>query len=151
MRRVAEIIYIVPERRAKFLEGAINLDAETENVLWKCGVRKQQYFSLNELIFMTFEYVGSNFDIDMHNMATYLKGKGLLVEKRRKDVPINERETTDWWAPVKKLGSTLENAPAKDDEIHYNLMDNLDGSMSNEPGYDDISYDEDDWIDGFHF
>lgn len=150
MRRVAEIMYIVPERREKFLEGALNLDDETANVLWMCGVRKQQYFSLNELIFMTFEYEGHNFDVDMKKMAIYLDGKDLLIKKRRKDVPVDERSTTDWWAPVKRLGTVLDSSPKKDDEI-YTLMDYLDGSMSAGTSYGNTSYDEDDWSDSFHF
>jgi len=151
MRRVAEIMYIVPERREAFLEGALNLDRETEEVLWLCGVRKQQYFSLNELIFMTFEYDGSDFARDMQKMTVYLDSKGLLIKKRRKDVPIEERQTTDWWAPVKRLGSVLYTAPVRDEEMEHNLTDYLDGAMSTDTTYVGTSYDEDDWSDGFHF
>jgi len=151
MRRVAEIIYVVPERREAFLEGALKLDDETANVLWMCGVRKQQYFSLNELIFMTFEYDGHNFDDDMKKMAIYLDSKGMLIKKRRKDVPVEERDTTDWWAPVKRLGTVLDSKPVEEEEMDYSLMEHLDGSMSNEASYSNTSYDEDDWSDGFHF
>jgi len=151
MRRVAEIIYIVPEKREAFLKGALNLDDETADVLWLCGVRKQQYFALNDLIFMTFEYEGYSFESDMKKMAIYLDGKGLLVKKRRKDVPLEERETTDWWAPVKRLGTVLDSAPHRDEGFKYSLMDHLDGSMSSEGTYGNIAYDEDDWSDSFHF
>lgn len=151
MRRVAEIIYIVPERREEFLEGALHLDDESAKVLWMCGIRKQQYFALNDLIFMTFEYSGHNFDEDMKKMAIYLDSKGLLVKKRRKDVPVEERETTDWWAPVKKLGTLLESNPCSEDSLDYNLMDYLDGAMSKGEAYGSTSYDEDDWSEGFHF
>lgn len=151
MRRVAEIIYIVPERRDKFLDGALNLTEEEAKVLWMCGVRKQQYFALNDLIFMTFEYDGRNFDEDMKKMAIYLDGKGLLVKTRRKDVPIEERETTDWWAPVKRLGTLLDSNPLKEDKVDYSLMDYLDGAMSDSSSYGNISYDEEDWTDDFHF
>lgn len=150
-RRVAEIIHIVPEKREAFLQGALNLDDETANVLWSCGVRKQQYFSLNELIFMTFEYKGQDFDSDMRKMAIYLDSKGLLVEKRRKDVPVDERETTDWWAPVKRLGTVLDSKPKSEEDLQLNIMDILDGAMKNESTYSNTSYDEDDWSEGFHF
>lgn len=147
MRRVAEIIYIVEEERENFLKGAINLTNEESKVLWLCGVRKQQYFALNDLIFLTFEYEGKNFEKDMEKMASYLDSKGLLVKNRRKDVPISERETTNWWAPVKKLGSLLENKPFEEDEeqdYHYYF----DGNMSTKKY--DIAYDEDDWSEGIH-
>jgi len=151
MRRVAEIIHIVEKDRQAFIDGAINPDEETSRVLWLCGVRKQQYFALNELLFMTFEYEGNDFAEDMNKMASYLDGKGLLVKQRRKDVPANKRDESNWWAPVKRLGSILETSPIKEPDKEYNLMDMLDGSMGDYGSYRNISFDEDDWSEGFHF
>lgn len=151
MRRVAEIIYVVPERREEFLKGALNLDDESANVLWACGVRKQQYFALNDLIFMTFEYDGRDFEGDMKKMAIYLDSKGKLIKTRRKDVPADKRDTTDWWAPVKRLGTVLDSKPKNEDDIQYELKDYLDGAMSAETSYGNLAYDEDDWSEGFHF
>lgn len=148
MKRVAEIIYVVKEERENFLNGAINLTDEESKVLWLCGVRNQQYFALNELIFMTFEYEGKHFAEDMEKMAAYLDLKGLLVKKRRKDVPVEERDTTNWWAPVKKLASVLEHKPFHDDEEQdYNYY--FDGNMSSKRQYD-IAFDDDDWSEGMH-
>lgn len=148
MRRVAEIIYIVENEREKFLSDALNLDDEAKRVLWLCGVRKQQYFLLNDLIFMTFEYDGHDFYEDMEKMAKYLSTKGVLVQKRRKDVPIEERESTNWWAPVKKLGSLLESRPvfeSEDEDLERQSM--LGGFTDSSSDYYDISYSDEDWID----
>ena len=153
MKRVAEIIYIVESEREAFLEGAIHPDAETEKVLWLCGVRKQQYFALNELIFMTFEYKGTDFADDMAKMASYLDSRGHLVKKRRKDVPASEREATNWWAPVRKIGSILDSAPLsleEDDRSQAAYMAMLDGGMNYSEETNNISYDDDDWTEGMH-
>lgn len=148
MRRVAEIIYIVESEREKFLNESINLDEESKKVLWLCGVRKQQYFLLNELIFMTFEYDGQDFYADMEKMANYLNSKGALVQKRRKDVPVNERETTNWWAPVKKLGSVLDSKPVFDsDESEMERQSMLSGYTGGSSDYSNLSYSEEDWVD----
>jgi len=147
-KRIAEIMHVVEAERDNFLEGAINPDEETKGILWMCGVRSQQYFALGELIFMTFEYEGHDFDTDMDKMAKYLKTKGHLIEKRRKDVPVEERDTTNWWAPVKRLGSLLDSKPhiIDSDPIFandYRVM--LDG-YTHDDGYAyDIRFDEDDW------
>lgn len=146
MRRVAEIIYVVEAEREKFLNEVINLDEESKKALWLCGVRKQQYFLLNELIFMTFEYDGPDFYQDMKKMTKYLSDKGVLIQRRRKDVPENERSTTNWWAPVKKAGSVLEVKPdfiSEEDEIDRSAM--LSGYTSDDFEYADISFSEDDW------
>ena len=42
MKRVAEVMYIVESQRESFLKGALNLTEEEKEVLWLCGVRKQQ-------------------------------------------------------------------------------------------------------------
>ncbi|MDO5154727.1 MAG: hypothetical protein Q4D51_02075 [Eubacteriales bacterium] len=147
MRRVAEIIYVVESEREAFLRGALELDEETKKVLWSCGVRKQQYFALNELIFMTFEYKGDHFEEDMAKMAAYLDAKGNLIKMRRKDVPLEERATTNWWAPVKRLGSLLDTKPDfEDDAEQDDYVTKLDGSMSIRDDYYDISYNEDEWV-----
>lgn len=148
MRRVAEIIYIVESEREQFLNDSINLDDEAKKVLWLCGVRKQQYFLLNDLIFMTFEYDGNDFYLDMEKMSKYLSSKGVLVQKRRKDVPVNERETTNWWAPVKRVGSLLEKKPEFDsEEAEMERQSMLSGYTDGSSSYLDISYSEEDWVD----
>ncbi|EET58134.1 hypothetical protein BRYFOR_09906 [Marvinbryantia formatexigens DSM 14469] len=155
MKRVAEIIYIVPEKREEYLQKWLNPDTEMQQILWVHGIRNQYYFKLNEFIMMTFEYVGGNFREDMNAIAAYPEIDSLLVKKRRKDVPEEERTTTDWWAPVKKLGSILTESPMPEDkEEELSLTEQyhemLSGSM--EPGsmkYD-ISYDDDDWSESVH-
>lgn len=150
MRRVAEIIYVVESEREAFLQGVLNPDEETKKVLWLCGVRKQQYFALNDLIFMTFEYKGDHFEEDMGKMAAYLDSKGNLVKMRRKDVPLDKRDTTNWWAPVKKLGTLLEEKPDfadEEDDSQEAYMAMLDGCMDMQDTGSDISYDEDDWME----
>ena len=152
MKRVAEIIYIVDSEREAFLNGALNLTDEEERVLWHCGVRKQQYFALNDLIFMTFEYAGNETDFpkDMEKMASYLDSKGLLVKKRRRDVPIEERTTTNWWAPVKRLGEVLATEPASiDDSSDVECLAVIPNYEADT--YSDIAYDEEDWTEGMHF
>lgn len=147
MKRVAEIIYIVEEQREEFLKGILNPDEETQKIQWLCGVRKQQYFALNDLIFMTFEYKGDNFNEDMNKMAAYLDTRGYLVKKRRKDVPAEERKTTNWWAPVKKMGTFLETKPSFiDDSETQDYITKLDGSMVRSET-NDIAYDDNDWND----
>lgn len=153
MRRVAEIIHIVEADRERFLHDAINADEETQKMLWLCGVREQQYFALNEIILMTFEYSGKDFKADMAKMAAYLDSKGHLVQTRRRDVPVEERETTNWWAPLKKIGSVLEKRPAfdyHDDSWQHDYMAILDGGIRHMDFKNDTAFDEDDWSESIH-
>lgn len=148
MKRVAEIMHIVENERDEFIKGAINPDEETLGVQWMCGVREQQYFELGNLLFMTFKYVGNNFANDMEKMTDYLRSKGHLIEKRRRDVAPEDRETTNWWAPVKRLSSILDSKPSvlnNDPMIVNDYREMLDGYTHDSSFSYDISYDEDDW------
>lgn len=152
MRRVAEIMYIVPEQREAFLNSALHPDEECKKMLWACGVRNQQYFGLNGLVFMTFEYAGNRFQEDMQTMAAYLSSHGYLISKRRRDVPPAERDSTNWWAPVKRLGSLFETTPfSGEDEPAWEeqYLALYDGSMY--AGNADLSYSEEDWTEDIHF
>lgn len=149
MKRVAEIMHIPDGEREEFLKGALNPDEETKKVLWMCGVRNQQYFGLNDLIFMTFEYGGDNFADDMDKMANYLNTKGLLVNKRRKDVPVEDRPTTAWWAPVKKLGTLFDSESSVQPDKDWDTVTL--GMYSQVKNNYDISFSEDDWSESMHF
>ena len=59
-RRVEEIIYVVPEEREAYLESHLNPPERIQQIMWMHGMRKQFYFSLNDMILMSFEYVGKD-------------------------------------------------------------------------------------------
>lgn len=146
MRRVAEIIHIVDAEREEFINGALNPDEDTLKVLWMCGVRKQQYFAFNEYLVMTFEYEGVDFKNDMAKMAAYLDSKGLLVKTRRKDIPITARSTTNWWAPMKRIGTLLTDKPDfNHDKNNFEYSAMLEGAVFDSGTFSNTSYDEDDW------
>ncbi|MDO4168842.1 MAG: hypothetical protein Q4D45_02990 [Lachnospiraceae bacterium] len=147
MKRVAEIMYIVEEKREAFLNDVINLTEEQKIALWTCGVRNQQYFAFGDLILMTFEYKGHHFNDDMKKMSAYLESEGLLIEKRRRDVLEDELSTTNWWAPIKKLGCLLDSNPIMDsiDAKESDARAMLDGRMRSYSVEVDTSFDEDDW------
>ena len=152
MKRVAEVMYIVPEEREAFFEKSLHPSEEDKKVLWTCGVRNQHYFGINGLVVMTFEYEGDHFKEDMQKMSAYLSAHGHLIEKRRRDVPPAERDITNWWAPVKKLGSILETSPfGESGDIGWEdpFFSKHDGGMVSTES--DMSYDEEDWTDDFHF
>ena len=155
MRRVEEIIYVVPEERENFLQQHLNPSEKIAQILWIHGIRNQFYYNLNDLIVMSFESVGREFYKDMAAIAAYPEMKGYLVQKRRKDVPVDQQMTTSWWAPLKRLGSTLTESPMPDDEeeeltLEEQYRSMLSGYMDEGNITNDISYDEDDWSESIH-
>lgn len=157
MKRVEELIYIVPEERDSYLYQWLNPSLKTQQILWSHGMRNQYFFTMNDFILMTFEYVGNHFQEDMDRIAEYPEIDALLVKKRRKDVPPEQRDKVNWWAPIKKAGSILTEDPmpgsmSEDPELtseeQYHEM--LSGSMNRTASRYDIAYDEDDWSESIH-
>ena len=71
MRRVQEIIHVVPEKREAYLQLHLNPPEKVAQIMWIHGIRNQMFYSLNDLILMSFEYVGKEFYKDMEALAAY--------------------------------------------------------------------------------
>ncbi len=150
MRRVQEIIYVVPEEREEFLKRCLHPTKGVRQAYWEHGVRYQYYFSMNEFILMTFEYVGNDFYKDMDALVENPELHRYIVRKRRKDVPVEDLKTTNWWAPLKKLGCILTASPMDDEEAEMSQGEMLGGCMSSDEAKYDITFDDDDWSESIH-
>jgi L-rhamnose mutarotase len=150
VKRVEELIYIVPERRQAYLEKCLNPSQEALTFLWSHGVRNQYYFQLREYILMTFEYVGHDFKRDMDAVTAHMEAEGYLVKARRKDIPPSQRFSVDWWAPVKRLGSILTEDPTPEVPFDQQYREMQSGRMMEETVSADTTYSEDDWSESVH-
>ena len=65
MIQVAELIYIVPEKREAVLQQFLNPSVEEQRVAWTYGIRNKCFYRMNEMILETFDYVGKDFHKDM--------------------------------------------------------------------------------------
>ena len=116
MRRVEEVIYVVPEERKAFLEKQLNPSEKTRKFMWQHGIRNQFFYELEEFILMTFEYVGDDFYKDMAVLSATLEDEGYFIKERRRDVAPGQLKTTNWWAPLKILGSNFVQTPFSSEE-----------------------------------
>ena len=148
MIQVAEIMYIVPEKREAFLQQLLNPSLQEQQIAWMYGIRNKCFYRMNELILETFDYVGKNFHKDMQEYTAH------PVITRRRDVPITELGRTNWWAPIKVEGRILLESPMPDDEEEEPLTEMyrsmVNGEMIDSVSEHDLTYDEDDWSESIH-
>lgn len=155
MRRVEEVIYVVPEERKAFLEKQLNPSEKTRKFMWQHGIRNQFFYELEEFILMTFEYVGDDFYKDMAVLSATLEDEGYFIKERRRDVAPEQLKTTNWWAPLKILGSNFVQTPFSSEEDVE--ADELVSEAKNGCIYDEddirsnIAFDADDWSESIHF
>ncbi|MEI3246103.1 MAG: hypothetical protein V8S26_08305 [Lachnospiraceae bacterium] len=154
MIQVAEIMYIVPEKREAFLQQLLNPSLQEQQIAWMYGIRNKCFYRMNELILETFDYVGKNFHKDMQEYTAHPVIAPTLVSTRRRDVPITELGRTNWWAPIKVEGRILLESPMPDDEEEEPLTEMyrsmVNGEMIDSVSEHDLTYDEDDWSESIH-
>lgn len=155
MRRVEEVIYVVPEERKAFLEKHLNPSEKTRKFMWQHGIRNQFFYELEEFILMTFEYVGDDFYKDMAVLSATLEDEGYFIKERRRDVAPGQLKTTNWWAPLKILGSNFVQTPfssEEDVEADELASEAKNGCIHDEDDIrSNIAFDADDWSESIHF
>lgn len=155
MRRVEEVIYVVPEERKAFLEKQLNPSEKTRKFMWQYGIRNQFFYELEEFILMTFEYVGDDFYKDMAVLSATLEDEGYFIKERRRDVAPGQLKTTNWWAPLKILGSNFVQTPfssEEDVEADELASEAKNGCIHDEDDIrSNIAFDADDWSESIHF
>ena len=155
MRRVEEVIYVVPEERKAFLEKQLNPSEKTRKFMWQHGIRNQFFYVLEEFILMTFEYVGDDFYKDMAVLSATLEDEGYFIKERRRDVAPGQLKTTNWWAPLKILGSNFVQTPfssEEDVEADELASEAKNGCIHDEDDIrSNIAFDADDWSESIHF
>lgn len=154
MIQVAEIMYIVPEKREAFLQQLLNPSMQEQQIAWMYGIRNKCFYRMNDLILETFDYVGRNFHQDMQEYTAHPVIAPTLVSTRRRDVPVTELGRTNWWAPIKVEGRILLESPMPDDEEEEPLTEMyramVNGEMIDSVSENDLTYDEDDWSESIH-
>ena len=154
MIQVAEIMYVVPEKREAFLQQLLNPSLQEQQIAWMYGIRNKCIYRMNELILETFDYVGKNFHKDIQEYTAHPVIAPTLVSTRRRDVPITELGRTNWWAPIKVEGRILLESPMPDDEEEEPLTEMyrsmVNGEMIDSVSEHDLTYDEDDWSESIH-
>ena len=155
MRRVEEVIYVVPEERKAFLEKQLNPSEKTRKFMWQHGIRNQFFYELEEFILMTFEYVGDDFYKDMAVLSATHEDEGYFIKERRRDVAPEQLKTTNWWAPLKILGSNFVQTPfssEEDVEADELASEAKNGCIHDEDDIrSNIAFDADDWSESIHF
>lgn len=155
MRRVEEVIYVVPEERKAFIEKQLNPSEKTRKFMWQHGIRNQFFYELEEFILMTFEYVGDDFYKDMAVLSATLEDEGYFIKERRRDVAPGQLKTTNWWAPLKILGSNFVQTPfssEEDVEADELASEAKNGCIHDEDDIrSNIAFDADDWSESIHF
>jgi L-rhamnose mutarotase len=69
MKRYGQLIRVLPEYRDEYVRIHADVWPEVLATIADCNIRNYSIFLVDDLLFAYFEYMGSDYDVDMAKMA----------------------------------------------------------------------------------
>ena len=89
MRRFGQTIRLKPDKASEYIKHHAAVWPGVLSMIKECNISNYSIFEKDNVLFAYFEYTGTDFEADMHKMATH-------------------EETQRWWDVVKPLMDPLE-------------------------------------------
>lgn len=109
MHRYCQLIRLRTERREEYIEYHREVWPTVLATIEACNIRNYSIFLHGDLLIAYFEYHGSDFEADMHKMAS-------------------DPETQRWWAIMDPMQQRLPDVPPSDKWLNIPEVFHFDGS-----------------------
>ena len=103
MQRYGQIIKLNPDRINQYKELHAAVWSEVREVIADCNIQNYSIYLKDETLFSYYEYVGSNYNMDMKKMAAnpIIQKWWAICEPCQ--LPVKTRETGEWWAIMEEV------------------------------------------------
>ncbi len=103
MQRFGQIIKLKPDRIGEYVELHAAVWPAVAKAITKSNIKNYSIYLKDETLFAYFEYVGSDFDADMAEMAA-----DPVIQKwwdvcKPCMLPVENREEGEWWADMEEI------------------------------------------------
>ncbi len=106
MRRYGQVIGVRPEHVAEYERLHVAVWPEVLATIHDCNIRNYSIFRYQHLLFAYFEYVGTDFAVDMAKMAADPKTQEWWSLCMPLQQPVPEAIPDDWWKTIPELFHT---------------------------------------------
>jgi L-rhamnose mutarotase len=103
MTRYASVIGIKPENRAEYERLHADVWPDVLAKIYECNIRNYSIYRYGELLFSYFEYIGSDFDVDMAKMAADPMTQKWWDVCKPLQSPVADRADGEWWAAIPEV------------------------------------------------
>jgi len=103
MRRFGQIIKLKPDRIGAYLELHAAVWPTVAEAITKSNIKNYSIYLKDETLFAYFEYVGSDFDADMAEMAANPGIQKWWDVCKPCMLPVENREEGEWWADMEEI------------------------------------------------
>jgi L-rhamnose mutarotase len=103
MRRFGQIIKLKPERIGEYVELHAAVWPAVAKAITRSHIKNYSIYLRDETLFGYFEYVGSDFDADMAEMAANPGIQKWWDVCKPCMLPVENREEGEWWADMEEI------------------------------------------------
>ena len=106
MQRFAAVIGIKPEHCAEYEKLHADVWPTVLEQIKESNIRNYSIFRYGEILFSYFEYVGTDFDLDMEKMSADPTTQKWWAVCKPLQTPIADRAEGEWWAAIPEIFHT---------------------------------------------
>ena len=103
MTRYASVIGMKPENRAEYERLHADVWPDVLAKIYECNIRNYSIYRYGELLFSYFEYIGTDFDVDMAKMAEDPMTQKWWDVCKPLQSPVADRADGEWWAAIPEV------------------------------------------------
>lgn len=103
MKRYGSIIGLKTDMLEKYKQYHADIWPEISNRILKCNIRNYSIYYNNGLLFSYFEYIGTDFEKDMEEMARDPKTQEWWDIMKPMQIPLQNRAEGEWWADMEEV------------------------------------------------
>lgn len=106
MRRYAQIIGVKPEHIEAYERIHEAVWPEVLQTIHDSNIRNYTIFRRENLLFAYFEYIGDDYEVDMHRIAADPKTQEWWTHTDPMQEPLPGAAAGEWWSPMKEVFHT---------------------------------------------
>lgn len=103
MKRVASVIGLKREYQAEYEDLHRNVWPDVLRQIENSNIRNYSIYRYGDLLFSYFEYIGDNYELDMHLMGQDEATQRWWAVCGPMQSPVPERKEGEWWASIPEV------------------------------------------------
>lgn len=103
MRRYGHVIKVKPDKIDEYIKLHAAVWPEVKKMIAECNIRNYSIYLKDGFLFSYYEYVGSDYDMDMKKMAADPITQKWWEVCEPCQEPLENRKAGEWWANMEEV------------------------------------------------
>ena len=103
MKRYGQVIKVKPDKIEEYKKLHAAVWPEVKKMITECNIRNYSIYLKDRCLFSYYEYIGTDYDMDMKKMATDPATQKWWELCDPCQEPLETREEGEWWANMEEV------------------------------------------------